>query len=82
MVLDQTEDALVVVTSALWAESDDYALRGVWLDHTLSHRERVHITLIGEKLKRSWQVAVVHDVEQAVGSLLSLNFTEVDGLGA
>ena len=39
MILDEAEDALVVVASSLWAESNDNTLGGVWLDDTLSHGE-------------------------------------------
>ena len=51
MVLDQTKDALVVVARALRAERNDNSLGGVSLDDALSHGERVHVTLIGEKLE-------------------------------
>ena len=62
MVLDQTKDALVVVARALRAERNDNSLGGVSLDDALSHGERVHVALIGEKLERSRQVAIVHHV--------------------
>ena len=62
MVLDQTKDALVVVARALRAERNDNSLGGVSLDDALSHGERVHVALIGEKLERSRQVTIVHHV--------------------
>ena len=37
VVLDEAEDALIVVASALGAESDDNTLRGVGLHNTLCH---------------------------------------------
>ena len=39
VVLDETEDSLIVVSSALWAECDDDALGSVCLYDTFSHRE-------------------------------------------
>ena len=78
MVLDQAEDALVVVAGALGAECDNNALWGVGFDNSLSHGEGVHIALICEELEGSGQVAIVDHIQKAVRSLLCLHLTEVD----
>ena len=80
VILDKTEDALVVVSSALRAKRDDDSLRGVGLHDALSHRNREQVALVSEELEASGQVAVVDDIEQTVGSLLGLHFTKVDCL--
>ena len=80
VILDKTEDALVVVSSALRAKRDDDSLRGVGLHDALSHRNREQVALVSEELEASGQVAVVDNIEQTVGSLLGLHLTKVDCL--
>ena len=82
MVFDQTEDSLVVVSCALWAERNDDSLRRVGLDDSLSHWKRVHVALVCEELERRGQIAVIDHVQQAVCRLLCLHLSKVYRLRA
>lgn len=80
MVLNDAEDALVVVAGAFGAEVDDDARGRVWFDSADILREAKHVVCIGVKLKLGRHVAVVHDVEDAVGFGFDLHLTEVQSL--
>ena len=80
VVLDETEDSLIVVTSALGAEGDDDTLGGMRLNYTTCDREREQVVLICEELERGGQVAVIDDIEETVCCLLDLNLAEMDTL--
>lgn len=82
MVFDQTEDALIIISCALRAERDDYSLRGIGLDDSLSHGKRVHVALIREELERRGQVTVIDHIQQAVCRLLCLHLSKVHRLRA
>lgn len=81
VVLDETEDSLIVVTSALGAEGDDDALGGMRLNYSTCDREREQVVLICEELERGGQVAVIDDIEETVSCRLVLHLTELDSLG-
>ena len=81
VVPDEAENSLIVVASALRAESNDDPLASVCLHHTLSHRNGEQIALVSEELERRGQIAVVNDVEQTVSCLLSLHLAKLHGLG-
>lgn len=81
MVLNETEDSLIVVACALGAESNNDPLRRVWLHNALSHREGEQIALVREELEASGQVTVVDDIEESVSGLLSRDLSKLDSLG-
>ena len=80
VVLDEAEDALVVVACALWAESDDDALGGMSLDDSLSHGEGEQVALICEELEAGRQVTIIDHVQETIGRLLGIDFTEMNRL--
>lgn len=81
MVSHEAENPLIVVTSTLRAKCDDDSLACMGLNDTLSHGNREQIALISEELERGGQIAVIDDVEETVGCLLSLHFAELHCLG-
>lgn len=80
VVLDDAEDALVVVAGAFGAEVDDDARGRVWFDSADILREAKHVVCIGVQLELGRHVAVVHDVEDAVGFGFDLHLAEVQSL--
>ena len=77
VILNKTEDTLVVVACTLRAESNDYPLWGMWLNNTFSHWKCEHIALVADELEACWQVAVVDNVQKAIRILLHLDFSEL-----
>ena len=80
VVLDETEDALIVVTAALRGVGDNDALGSVRLNHALGHRERKEVALVSEELEGGGKIAVIDNIQKTVGGLLNLNFTKLDCL--
>jgi len=80
VVLDETEDALIVVTTALRGVGDNDALGSVRLNHALGHRERKEVALVSEELEGGGKIAVIDNIQKTVGGLLNLNFSELDCL--
>jgi hypothetical protein len=81
VVLDDAENSLVVVASALWSEVNNDSCRGVWLHCANGLTEGEHVALVCLQLELGWQITVVHDIQNSIGLCLNVNFTEVHRLG-
>ena len=80
MVPHHAEDALVEITCLLRREADNDASGRVSLHHAFSLREGEQIVLIGDELESGRQVAVVKDIEHAIGRILDLHLAKVHRL--
>ena len=81
VVLDEAEDSLVEVASALGTERDDDSLGSVRFYDSLRHREREKVALVCAELETGWKIAIVDDVKEAIGGLLDLDLSELNRLG-
>lgn len=81
MVANNAVNSFIIVLGRLRGESDNDT--SWWFGFYNSYKlgESKNIALLGHKLEWNRKITLIMDVQKSIGSLLSLNFTEMDGSG-